>query len=243
MAKTAVCRLNLGLVNAFLLESGGNAVLVDSGYPGSGIASRLGALGLENGQPRLALLTHAHSDHFGGLAGLLDLMPDLKVAVGEADAEGLAQGVDVDLEPLGRKGRLFARLSGAGRHRDGGQARAAGRGIKADLLFQGGESLALYGLDARILATPGHTRGSLSVFLEDAEDGEGRPLGPVAVVGDLVMGGFVLKKRPSPPFFASGMDELRSSLAILRGLGVKTLFTGHGGPLEAERVFTKFGLR
>ena len=242
MAKTAVCRLDLGLVNAFLLKSGGNAVLVDSGYPGSGIASRLGAFGLEAGQPRLALVTHAHSDHFGGLAGLLALMPDLKVAAGEADAEGLALGVDVDLEPFGRKGRLFARLSGAGRRKEGGQSRAAGRGIKADLLLQGGETLALYGLDARVLATPGHTRGSLSVFIGDAEDEAGRPLGPVAVVGDLVMGGFVLKKRPSPPFFASGLEELRSSLAILKNLGVRTLFTGHGGPLDAERTFAKFGL-
>ena len=243
MAKTAVCRLDLGLVNAFLLKSGGNAVLVDSGYPGSGIASRLGAFGLEAGQPRLALVTHAHSDHFGGLAGLLALMPDLKVAAGEADAEGLARGVDVDLEPFGRKGRLFARLSGAGRRKEGGQSRAAGRGIKADLLLQGGETLALYGLDARVIATPGHTRGSLSVFIGDAEDEAGRPLGPVAVVGDLVMGGFVLRKRPSPPFFASGLDELRSSLAILKSLGVRTLFTGHGGPLDADRVFGKFGLR
>ena len=243
MAKTAVCRLNLGLVNAFLLKSDGKAVLVDSGYPGSDIASKLDALGLEAEQPRLALVTHAHSDHFGGLPGLLALMPDLKVAVGEADAEGLALGVDVDLEPFGRRGRLAAVLTGAGRRKDGGQSRAAGRGVKADLLLQGGESLALYGLDARVLATPGHTRGSLSVFIEDAEDEDGRPLGPVGIVGDLVMGGFVMKKRPFPPFFASGMDELRSSLAILKGLGVKTLFTGHGGPLVAERAYRKFGLR
>ena len=242
MAKTAVCRLNLGMVNAFLLESGGNAVLVDSGYPGSDIASRLDALGLEADQPRLALVTHAHSDHFGGLPGLLALRPDLKVAVGEADAEGLALGIDVDLEPLGQRGRLAARLTGTGRQNDGGQPRATGRGIKADLLFQGGESLALYGMDATILATPGLTRGSLSVFIEDAEGRDGRPLGPVAIVGDLVMGGFVMKKRPSPPFFASGMDELRSSLAILKDLGAKTLFTGHGGPLDADRVFRKFGL-
>lgn len=238
MARTLVCRLNLGLVNAFLLESGGNAVLVDSGYPGSDIASRLDPLGLGAGQPRLALVTHAHSDHFGGLPGLLALMPDLKVAAGEADAEGLARGVDVDLEPFGRRGRLVSRLSGAGR----GRPRAAAPGLKADLLFRGGESLALYGLEARILATPGHTHGSLSVFVEDAVDRKGRPLGPVAVVGDLVMGGFVMTRRPFPPLFASGLDELRSSLAILMDLGVKTLFTGHGGPLEAERVFRKFGL-
>jgi len=243
MAKTAVYRLNLGLVNAFLLKSGGKAVLVDSGYPGSAIASKLDTLGLEADQPRLALVTHAHSDHFGGLPGFAALMPDLKIAVGEADAEGLALGVDVDLRPLGPRGRLAAYLSGAGRQGDEGRSRTAGRGIRADLLLQGGETLALYGLDARVLATPGHTRGSLSVFIEDAEDRDGRPLGPVAVVGDLVMGGFVMKKRPSPPFFASGMDELRSSLAILKDLDVKTLFTGHGGPLDADRVFGKFGLR
>lgn len=240
MAKTAIHKLDLGLVNAYVLRSGQNAILVDSGYPGSDIASKLAALGLEPGQPRLALVTHGHSDHFGGLAGLVALMPELPVAVGEADADGMARGADVDLLPLGRRGRMAAKFSGFAARR----ARRVGtpRGIKADLLLQGGETLALYGLGARILATPGHTRGSLSLFIEEAEDASGRSIGPAAIVGDLVMGGFIMGRRPSVPFFASAPNEIRSSLAMLRELGVRTLFTGHGGPLEAERAYGKFAL-
>jgi glyoxylase-like metal-dependent hydrolase (beta-lactamase superfamily II) len=234
MGNALLLPLRLGLVNAYLLVEGGRAVLVDGGYPGADIASALVSAGHSSPPPELAVVTHAHTDHFGGLKAYAASCPGLGIAVGAKDAAGLEQGINVDLAPFGAMGWLAGRFAG--------QPKPSGAGLAPTLLFQGGESLAQFGLDAEIIATPGHTRGSLSVFIPKAVDERGMDIGAAAIIGDLVMGGFLLKSRPRPPFFASGMDELRRSLATLKSRGTEILYPGHGGPLLAKRVFARFGV-
>ena len=75
----------------------------------------------------------------------------------------------------------------------------------------------------------------------DARDESGRALGTAAIVGDLVMGGFVLVRLPGPPFFGD-LEVIRASLALLKARGIARIFPGHGGPLDAERVWKRFGI-
>jgi glyoxylase-like metal-dependent hydrolase (beta-lactamase superfamily II) len=76
--------------------------------------------------------------------------------------------------------------------------------------------------DLRILATPGHTDGSISVLDE---------VGGVLVAGDALRtdGG-----RPALPdaVYSDDMDEALASVAKLGELAYETLLVGHGDPIE-----------
>jgi hydroxyacylglutathione hydrolase len=239
-AKTKIIVLDLGMAHAYALIGGEGRVLVDSGVPGEGILVALRIAGIEAKGLRLAIVTHAHRDHFGGMAALSAAYPDLGIAIGALDAASLVEGSNADLVPLGAKGRVAAVLMKAVERSRGSQPRepsVAAPSIAVRL--SGGESLSPYGVEASILSTPGHTRGSVSVIVPDAVDAQGCELGTAAIVGDLVMGGFLSHRSPSLPFFGR-LEEIRSSLTLLKDGGVRVLFTGHGGPLDAETVWRRF---
>jgi glyoxylase-like metal-dependent hydrolase (beta-lactamase superfamily II) len=75
----------------------------------------------------------------------------------------------------------------------------------------------------RIVTTPGHTAGSISVF---------DPVAGIVVAGDALRteGG-----RPTLPGaqFTVDMDEARRSVVKLGGLTFETLLPGHGEPIES----------
>jgi glyoxylase-like metal-dependent hydrolase (beta-lactamase superfamily II) len=87
--------------------------------------------------------------------------------------------------------------------------------------------------DLQIVATPGHTPGSISVL---------DPVGGVLVVGD-AMG--TNDGRPTLPGaqFSDDMDVARQSIVKLGGLTFETLLVGHGDPITsgASRLVAELG--
>ena len=79
-----------------------------------------------------------------------------------------------------------------------------------------GDSLAPWGVDARVLELPGHTAGSIGL------DVEGHSL----IVGDAMMNLF----RPGPSCLCSDPAAQRDSIARIRSLGPRSLYFGHGRP-------------
>ena len=67
-------RVDLGIVNAYLVAGEGEMVLVDVGPPGSEdkITAALGLLDLPPEAVGTVIVTHHHSDHAGALAAVLD---------------------------------------------------------------------------------------------------------------------------------------------------------------------------
>ena len=64
---------------SFLIEMGSAKVLWDTGQTKDVLWHNLHALGLEQLEPTAVGLSHAHYDHTGGLASLLERYPDLSV--------------------------------------------------------------------------------------------------------------------------------------------------------------------
>ena len=83
--------VSLGNVSAYVLLRGSEAAVVDTGRAGSAAAilEGLGAVGASWGEVAHVVLTHNHSDHAGGLAGVLEAAPGATVYGGDSDLGGI----------------------------------------------------------------------------------------------------------------------------------------------------------
>lgn len=220
-----IIKIKLPLANAYLLM-GDHAVLVDTGAPGD--QDRImAALAREGVQPRdisLILLTHGHGDHAGSAKALREL----------TGAPIALHAADVDMVRMGRN-RPFV------------TTRWTARVIKPfvdkpfdpfepDVVLADQASLADFGVDGRVIRTPGHTSGSVSVLAGDE-----------AIIGDVMMGGHlggeIQATLPRVHYFAEDVRAVQHSIAQLIKLAPRRLYVGHGGPLALADVARVFGRR
>ena len=123
--------------NCYLVqdEQAKACAIVDPGDSGERIAEAVKATGC---QPVCVLLTHGHTDHTDGLAGLLKCLPGLPVYIHAADPVGTSE--------------LFGPLpADADIHH-----------------YDEGDTVAVGGLTVHVLHTPGHSQGSVTLQVENA---------------------------------------------------------------------------
>jgi glyoxylase-like metal-dependent hydrolase (beta-lactamase superfamily II) len=91
-----------------------------------------------------------------------------------------------------------------------------------------GLSLAEYGIPGRVIYTPGHSMGSVSVLLDSGD----------AFVGDSAVNRFPLRLSPGLPLpiFAENLQILKKSWLRLLEQGAKTVYPAHGKPFSAEVI-------
>lgn len=211
-----------GINNCYLLKDKG-AVMVDAGWTGKGPAFKrfLESHRLDPGEIRMIILTHGDFDHAGG-AGQMRALTGAEIAIHEMDRENLEKGIYH--WPVGVTG--WGKLSRAV-FRPVFKKKAAFPATKADLVLDDKDlSLEEFGIRGKIVHTPGHTYGSVSVVLESGE----------ALVGCLVHNRFPFVLRPRPPIYAMDMELLKKSLKKVIGMGVTTLYPAHGKPFPAQRI-------
>nr|WSW42418.1 MBL fold metallo-hydrolase [Streptomyces sp. NBC_01001]WSW63140.1 MBL fold metallo-hydrolase [Streptomyces sp. NBC_00998] len=207
-------------VNAYLLL-GRRPVLVDAGTPGSGrsIHERIAGHGVDPSDLALIVITHGHIDHFGSAAELHRLT-GAPIAGHVADLEPFRTGrARMPHLPTGPMGRVMNRNT---------KLHVPVDPFEPEVLINGETDLADFGLGARIMPTPGHTAGSVSVLTDDGD----------LVAGDLVANSFmglIPGKPANPPFHDDPVHNLASLRAML-ALNPAKLHVGHGVPLDPERV-------
>ena len=90
-------------------------------------------------------------------------------------------------------------------------------------------SLKEYGLEGKIVYTPGHTYGSISVVLESGD----------AFVGCLAHNRPPFVFRPKLPIYAKNLELLKESWIKVINMGAATIYPGHGNSFPVEKI-TKY---
>jgi len=199
---------------------GVRTVLVDAGLAGGGKAllHALNAAGIKNDSISLLLITHGHTDHFGGAAEIR-ATTGVPVAIHAADAHYVRAGTNPPVVITSVVSQWVKKFIDE-------KAAKKAAACEPQVIFDGEFDLNAYGVDARVVHTPGHTAGSVSVV-----DGYG-----TAIVGDLIMGRMVNAHQPRWPFFAQDLALVRTSIRLLMDRGVQTFYASHGGPFTRKNV-------
>ena len=214
-------RLKISMAYVLVAE---RAIIVDTGCAGEEdqILRGLRRFNLDPQSVSLILHTHGHTDHAGSTRALKAKL-GVPAAVHVADASKMRAGDSRPLVPLRVSSRILSLFLDP-----------LFPAVEPDVLIEDGFSLAPFGVPATVLHTPGHTPGSISVLFEDGR----------AVAGDLMMGGALggawHALDPGYHYYAEDLSELRRSIRKLLDRGAKTIYLGHGGPLEATRVRDRF---
>ncbi len=201
--------------NVYLVVDGGQGALIDAGYPDEGsIKPRLEYLqGIAGLKLSHILVTHHHIDHCGG-ADALRQATGAPICLHPTEARLLsqwraaaAQDADIPAEPQTMDERLRA-------------WRHATAQTTPDCLLRGGGTVQVGGLTIEVIDTPGHTLGSICLYLRQ----EG-----VLFTGDTVLGLGTVAILPPPH---GAMALYMQSLERLKSYDATLLCPGHGPPVR-----------
>ena len=215
--KEAVIPIPLGRASAFLV-TGSRYILVGCGTPGSApkILKQLSARGIEPGRISLLIITQGHRFSTGDLQ-ILKEKTGAPVVAHQGEIELLRRGAKPHLKPTGLIGRLMRPLV---------RNNKSERPVEADIVVNKELDLKPYGIKGKVISTPGYTPGSLSVVLAGGE----------AIIGDLLTGGLILRRKLRYPLFANDLKRLERSIRMILKLKPSILYTALGGPLKPEDV-------
>lgn len=222
--------IRLGIANTYLVEAGNGFVLVDCGVRNKEkrLAGSLGRLGVGLDRIRLIVITHTHYDHAGSLAAVKK-MCGCPVAVHELEYDTLAQGRPSLPPGTNLIGRAVSRL---GRMLEGASFMSY-TPVEAEIKVKGEFPLDEFGLAGRLVHTPGHTIGSMSLVLDTGE----------AMIGDAAFNFLPLGLGSIRPPFAEDLPRVYDTWANLLEAGALRFYPGHGQPFPAERMQQEYKRR
>ena len=199
--------LVVGIVraNCYLVWNDLACVLIDPGDDAERIETALQQLG----KPLKAiLLTHGHFDHVGAVKALKERYPQVPVMIDALDEELL-------LEPERVYKGMLSRIPDS-------------LHLKADRLLSDGDEIDVNGMHFTVIATPGHTKGSVCYLYENA-----------IFSGDTLFRGTCGRCD----FYGGDSRAMHDSLAQLALLeGDRPVYPGHEGEtsLDQERKYNRF---
>ena len=154
-----ITTIKMGFVNSYIIKGESKLILVDTGLPGNAqkIINKIEEIGFKASDVSLIILTHAHFDHMGSLKELKDVI-NAKVAVHKNYAGYLIEGKSAKVVPITGFGKFMMRMIK-------NRAQKTIEGVKPDILIEDEMDLDDFGVKGKVISTPGHTDGSVSVFL------------------------------------------------------------------------------
>ncbi|MBE9512102.1 MAG: MBL fold metallo-hydrolase [Bacteroidetes bacterium] len=211
----------LGVTNCYIIRHEG-MILIDSGVPkkvGS-FKKALDKLNISADEIQLILITHAHWDHIGSAKEIKELT-GAKLALHYNEKEWLEKSA-IHIPPgVTRWGCTFSKIMSLL------TKNMKIKSARVDITLTDNDfPLADWGIPGKIIYTPGHSPGSVSLLLDSGD----------AFVGDLAMNAFPMRFSPGLPIFADSLKIVKESWKLLLNRGAKVVYPAHGKPFSTEVI-------
>jgi hydroxyacylglutathione hydrolase len=211
----------LGFDHCYIIQDKGT-IMIDGGAPKQAkkFAKAMEKISIKPEEVQLIVLTHGHLDHIGSASEIKEIT-GAKIAMHELEKDCLEKslkpmppGVTTWGHILSKIMTLFLPLIHIPE-------------AHVDVLLGDEEfSLEKYGISGKVIHTPGHSYGSVSVLLETGD----------AFVGDLAMNKFPLRLSAGLPIFAEDLQKVEESWKLLLDQGAKTIYPAHGDSFSADII-------
>ena len=194
--------------NVFVIDGGDEMMLIDAGVGVETelIIKNIEKEGLDPSKLTKLLLTHTHLDHAGGSATIKKTL-GTEIYVSEIEAENLVTGDE------GAIGLTLAKKAGIYPEHYSLTA------VDVDYRLKGGENITVGKYTVRVIPTPGHSKGSISVLLRASDKN-------VLFSGDTVFFGGTLGLLNMPD---SSLTDYKEGVGNLKDLSIDCLLPSHSG--------------
>ncbi|OLS30135.1 MAG: putative metallo-hydrolase YflN [Candidatus Heimdallarchaeota archaeon AB_125] len=220
-----VIHLNLGFTNVYLLKSDSGYVQFDTGYKHN-MKKYLKLLEKNQILPeeiKLIIINHAHFDHTGALKETKELTK-AQVLVHENEKEFVAKGISAEVRPHTFLTKLLIPTMP--------KSWARTDPVEPDIVIIDNYSLEDFGIKAKVIHTPGHTPGTISVITEDGD----------AIVGCNLHGPPLRLRRGFPAIYYDEESIWKSWERIIEE-GAKNIYISHGKPFKVDLMKKKLAKR
>jgi glyoxylase-like metal-dependent hydrolase (beta-lactamase superfamily II) len=211
-----VFAFSVQMANIFLVKSGDDYVMIDSGYEGdeAKIEKKLSGLQINPKQIKYLIITHAHADHAGNAAYFKEKY-GFKIIVGEADSTQLANGENGAICPTSFSAGIFKWF-----------APKQFPAVLADVLVRDSLNMQELGFPLKIFHIGGHTPGSVFISYKD-----------IIFIGDQIKGGTFNPDNVRRHFYICNLQENNRDIkTVLTKHPSKYWLPGHFGVLETAEV-------
>jgi len=213
--------LRVGFDDCYIIRGRG-VIMIDGGFPNKVGDFRKGIqrIPIEPREIQLMVITHGHWDHIGSAREIREIT-GAKIAMHRREQNRLEEGLKIMPPGVTLWGRIFSRINSLF------LPFIRIPPTEVDVVLEDeGLSLTEYGIAGKVVYTPGHSPGSVSVLLETGE----------AFVGDMAMNRFPLCIGPGLPIFAEDEQQLMQSWKFLLDQGARTIYPAHGKPFPADII-------
>jgi hydroxyacylglutathione hydrolase len=201
-----VLPVNMGHVKIYFVQTDDGYILVDTGMPDEDgkLDEAFKVADISPQEVQLIIITHAHPDHSGTVAYAKEIT-GAKILCHESAASYIRVGRCSPIIAQNFKGKFMNAVSPEWKY----------QGVEPDILINKEFGLGEYGINGKVVHTPGHTEDSVTIVLENGE----------MLIGDLVRG-----KEPNIHLGQFYEDEavLLQSLEMIAGFDAEKIYMSHG---------------
>jgi glyoxylase-like metal-dependent hydrolase (beta-lactamase superfamily II) len=214
---SVVQAVGFGHANVFFIRTGDGYILVDAGMPGDPetLDEVFATAGVDPSTIGLIVVTHGHMDHMG-LTAYAKEITGAQVLCHQSLSGRLASGEIEDSVAQNLMGRFINFMAGIQELTGGGNI----EGVQADILVGDSFDLSEYGISGRVIHTPGHSLGSLSIVLDNGE----------TLIGDMVRDKG--DGEIGPGMFYEDKEALVASLEEVVLCDSRTIYLSHGNTID-----------